>query len=77
MGGALALAWSLASLGGLLERRPWAPALEAVRLAGAAAAAWAAAPAPAGLGAVVLAALSALWLLRGRKRGLPLRPALR
>lgn len=75
MGGALALAWSLASLGGLLERRPWAPALEAVRLAGAAA--WAVAPAPAGLGAVVLAALSALWLLRGRKRGLPLRPALR
>ncbi len=76
--GALAVAWSLASLGGLLGRRPWATALEAARLLAASLVflvlPW---PGHVSAGGVALAVACAAWLLRERKRGLPLAPGLR
>ena len=76
--GALAIAWSLASLGGLLDRRPWAPALEAGRL-GVAALAATVLPLPVSVAfwTAFLAAASAFWLFRARKPGLPLPAVLR
>jgi hypothetical protein len=65
---AVGLVVTLASLGGLLDRRPWATRLEVARLAGAAAAAlflWSAAP-PAASAFAAAAALGLLWLLRLR-----------
>jgi len=67
---AVALVVSLVSLGGLLDRRPWAVPLETARVLGAALAA-ALAPLPL-VGAalvLVLAAGSVLWLLRVRADG--------
>jgi alkylglycerol monooxygenase len=61
---ALSVALSLVSLGGLLDRRPWAPAVEAGRVVGLAAAAAllsGSAPAAAGALAFAAAALAALW----------------
>jgi hypothetical protein len=67
--GALAVAWSLACLGGLLGRRPWAAGLEASRLLAAALAfALLPLPGPLAAGGVVLATASAAWIHRGRKR---------
>ncbi len=76
--GALLLAWSLTSLGGLLDRRPWAAPLELGRLGAVPLAASALPLSPPGALAVgALAAASALWLLRSRKKGLPLPAVLR
>ena len=76
--GALAVVWSLASLGGLLDRRPWAVGLETARLL-AASLALLLLPLPgiAAAGGIALAAVSAAWVLRGRKRVLPLTDKLR
>jgi sterol desaturase/sphingolipid hydroxylase (fatty acid hydroxylase superfamily) len=70
---ALAIAWSLASFGGLLERRPWAPGLEAARLVAAGLALpflplppWAVA------GGLVLVAASLVWVGIRREKPLPL-----
>ncbi len=72
--GAAAVVWSLSSLGGLLDRRPWALPLEAARLA--LLGVWAAlVPAAPGVVAGLVAALavaSGLWLARALRRGLPL-----
>ena len=76
--GALLLAWSLTSLGGLLDRRPWAAPLELGRLGAGAARGLRAAPVPpVALAVGALAAASALWLLRSRKKRLPLPAGLR
>jgi alkylglycerol monooxygenase len=76
--GALAAVWSLASLGGLLDRRPWAVGFEAARLLAASLALLLLPlPGPAAAGGVALAAVSAAWILRLRKEGLPLTPGLR
>jgi len=65
VGGALAVVWSLASLGGLLDRRPWAAGLEAVRLLAAGLAfLLLPLPGPAAAGGVALATASAAWMLR-------------
>jgi sterol desaturase/sphingolipid hydroxylase (fatty acid hydroxylase superfamily) len=73
--GALAVLWSLAGLGGLLERRAWALAVEAARLAALAALALG------GVGAAGLpwsvtvggfGAVSGLWLARAARQRLPL-----
>ena len=79
---AAAIVWSLASLGGLLDRRPWAAGLEAARQL-AAGLAFLLLPLP-GLvaaGGLALAVASAAWMLRARsggpKRGLPLTVRLR
>jgi len=76
--GALAVVWSLASLGGLLDRRPWAVGLEAARLL-AASLTLLLLPLPgfAAAGGVALAMASASWILRGRNRALPLAAGLR
>jgi len=71
---AAALGFSLAVLGGLLDRRPWAPALELARLAGGGLWILAAGSGPwATAGAVLLPAACAAWLWRGRRadRSLP------
>ena len=71
--GALALAWSLTSLGGLLDRRAWAVPLEAARLALVAllvALVPAAATAASGLAAAAMA--SGAWLAWALRKGLPL-----
>jgi sterol desaturase/sphingolipid hydroxylase (fatty acid hydroxylase superfamily) len=71
--GALAIAWSLLSLGGLLERRRWAVALEAARLGALALLAALAPLTPAAnAGVVTLAAASGLWLAWASRKGLPL-----
>jgi sterol desaturase/sphingolipid hydroxylase (fatty acid hydroxylase superfamily) len=91
--GALAITWSLLSLGGLLERRAWAVALEAARLAALAAAAalgmalsLSSLGRTAGLAVLVFAFLSGLglaWALRAARgvpagsKGLPLPAELR
>jgi len=76
--GALGLVVSLASLGGLLDRRPWAVPLELGRVGLVPLAVSALPlPAPAALAAGALAAVSALWLLASRKRALPLPAVLR
>ena len=63
----LGIVLSLASLGGLLDRRAWAYWLEAVRLLGLAALAAALLPAPAWAAAGTTLALGALgWLLAHR-----------
>jgi len=70
---ALAIAWSLASLGGLLERRPWAPRLEAARLgATGAALAVLSLPPAATAGGLALVAASAVFLMRWSEKPLPL-----
>jgi sterol desaturase/sphingolipid hydroxylase (fatty acid hydroxylase superfamily) len=69
--GAAAITWSLLSLGGLLDRRPWAVGLEAARLVGLAVSAALVPLAPAGVGVFTLAAASGVWLARAQK-GLPL-----
>ena len=76
--GALAVVWSLASLGGLLDRRPWAVGLETARwLAVSLALLLLPLPGIAAAGGIALAVVSAAWVLRGRKRVLPLRDKLR
>jgi sterol desaturase/sphingolipid hydroxylase (fatty acid hydroxylase superfamily) len=70
--GAVAILWSLASLGGLLDRRAWAPPAEASRLLGLAAAGlFGAAGLPAGA-VLAFAAFSVLWLAAAARKGLPL-----
>ena len=67
---AVALVVSLVSLGGLLDRRPWAVPLETARvLGGAPAAALAPLPLVGAALVLVLAAGSVLWLLRVRADG--------
>ena len=76
--GAALIVASLLSFGGLLEKRPWATALEAGRLAFlASTAAWLPLQTPARIALVLLAAGSAVWLRRALGKGLPLAPALR
>jgi alkylglycerol monooxygenase len=76
--GALAVVWSLASLGALLDRRPWAVGLEATRLLAASLALLLSPlPGPVAAGGVARAMLSATWILRGRNRALPLTAGLR
>jgi len=76
--GALGIVWSLASLGGLLDRRPRAVGLEALRLLAAGLALLLLPlPAPAAAGGIALAVISAAWILSGRKWGLPLAAGLR
>jgi hypothetical protein len=76
--GALAVVWSLASLGGLLDRRPWAVGLETARwLAVSLALLLLPLPGIAAGGGIALAVVSAAWVLRGRKSALPLRDKLR
>jgi alkylglycerol monooxygenase len=80
--GALAVVWSLAGLGGLLDRRPWAAGLELARLLTAGLACLLLPlPGPVAAGGAALAMASAAWILRGRKeapkRGLPLTVGLR
>ena len=76
--GALAVVWSLASLGGLLDRRPWAVGLETARwLAVSLALLLLPLPGIAAAGGIALAVVSAAWVLRGRKRALPLTDKLR
>jgi len=71
--GAIAIFWSLASLGGLLDRRAWALPAESARLLALAAGAAAAAGAlPAGLSAVAFATGSGAWLAWAGRKGLPL-----
>ncbi len=71
--GAVAITWSLVSLGGLLDRRPWAVRLEAARLAALAVSAGLLPLPPLARAALVaVSAASSLWLLRGARRGLPL-----
>src|SRR6185436_17213492 len=73
--GAALIAWSVVSLGALVDRRSWAGALECVRLAALAlAAALAPAPPLAHGAVVVLACASALWLSRTGQKALPLVP---
>jgi hypothetical protein len=65
-GAAIAVVMSLASLGGLLDRRTWAFRLEVVRIVAVAAAAPALAP-PIATATIVAAGLGSLyWLLRYR-----------
>jgi len=73
MAGAALVVWSLASLGGLLDRRAWAGPLEAARLA-LLAVAVALVPAGPGVvaGAAAVAAASGLWLAVALRKGLPL-----
>jgi hypothetical protein len=78
--GALAVVWSLTSLGGLLDRRSWAPWLETARLV-ALGVGLLLLPLPSSAlaGGVGWAVLSA-WALRrcdGREKPLPLEPGLR
>jgi alkylglycerol monooxygenase len=80
--GALAVVWSLASLGGLLDRRPWAVGLEAARLLAAIPVlVFLPLPWPVASGGTALALASAAWILRSRKegskRGLPVAVPLR
>jgi hypothetical protein len=71
--GALAIAFSLVSLGGLLDGRRWAAFAEAGRLLGAGlAAAVVPLPPAARAAAAVLVLGSSGWLLGMRKKGLPL-----
>jgi sterol desaturase/sphingolipid hydroxylase (fatty acid hydroxylase superfamily) len=71
--GAVAIAWSLLSLGGLLDRRPWAVVLEAARLGGLALSATLIPLSPgASVGVATLAAASVLWLAWATRKGLPL-----
>ena len=71
--GAMALAWSLTSLGGLLDRRPWAVALEAARLALVALLLpLLPLPPPAGAGLAGAALASGAWLAWAIRKGLPL-----
>jgi alkylglycerol monooxygenase len=75
--GAMAVAWSLASLGGLLDRRPWAAGLEAARLLAASLAFFLLPlPGPVAAAGITLAVASAAWIL-SRKRGLSLTAELR
>jgi alkylglycerol monooxygenase len=67
--GALAVVGSLASLGGLLDRRPRASGLEASRmLAGGLAFVLLPLPGPVAAAGVALATASAAWILQARKR---------
>ena len=76
--GAVAVAWSLWSLGGLLDRRPWAAPLEAARLAVLALSAALVPLAPAAsAGLLALAGASGLWLAGAVRKGLPLRAEVR
>lgn len=69
---AAAVVFSLSSLGGLLDRRPWAVPLETARLAALALSAGFVPLAPgAAAGLAALAAASGLGLARGVKKGLP------
>jgi sterol desaturase/sphingolipid hydroxylase (fatty acid hydroxylase superfamily) len=71
--GAALIVWSLSSLGGLLDRRPWALPLEAARLLALALAAVLVPAAPAATaGLLALLGASGLWLAGTRRRGLPL-----
>jgi len=71
--GAALVVWSLSSLGGLLDRRPWAVPLEAARLASFALAAALVPLAPAAAaGLAALAGASGLWLAGAVRKGLPL-----
>ena len=71
--GALLISLSLLSFGGLLEKRSWAAALEASRLAVlASAGAWLPSPAASRIALVLLAAASLVWLRRALGTGLPL-----
>jgi sterol desaturase/sphingolipid hydroxylase (fatty acid hydroxylase superfamily) len=71
--GAVAVVWSLSSLGGLLDRRPWAVPLEAARLAALALSAALVPLAPAAAaGLAALAGASGLWLAGTVRKGLPL-----
>jgi hypothetical protein len=71
--GAVAIVWSLSSLGGVLDRRTWAVPLEAARLAALALSAAFVPLAPAAsAGLAALAAASGLWLAGTARKGLPL-----
>jgi sterol desaturase/sphingolipid hydroxylase (fatty acid hydroxylase superfamily) len=73
LAGAALVVWSLSSLGGLLDRRPWAVPLEAARLASFALAAALVPLAPAAAaGLAALAGASGLWLAGAVRKGLPL-----
>jgi alkylglycerol monooxygenase len=80
--GGAAVVWSLASLGGLLDRRGWAAGFEIARLL-ALSLAFLLLPLPASVaaGGLALAGASAAWILRdrkeGQKRALPLATRLR
>jgi alkylglycerol monooxygenase len=76
--GAVLVAWSVLSLGGLLDRRPWAVAVENLRLTALAfLGAFLAGPALGRGALVLLASASAIWLHRGSQKTLPLAPQLR
>ena len=69
--GAVWVVWSLSSLGGLLDRRPWALPLEVARLATLAATAALVPPVPGvAAGGAALAAASGLWLGWALRKGL-------
>jgi sterol desaturase/sphingolipid hydroxylase (fatty acid hydroxylase superfamily) len=73
LAGAALVVWSLSSLGGLLDRRPWAVPLEAARLASFALSAALVPLAPAAAaGLAALAGASGLWLAGAVRKGLPL-----
>ena len=73
LAGAALVVWSLSSLAGLLDRRPWAVALEAARLLALALSAAVVPLAPAaGAGLATLAGASGLWLAGAVRKGLPL-----
>jgi hypothetical protein len=73
VGGAVLIAFSLVSFGGLLEKRPWGSQIEGVRLAVlASGAAWLPVPVPARIALVLLAGSSLVWLRRAAERVLPL-----
>jgi hypothetical protein len=74
----VALVWGLTSLGGLLDRRPWAAALEAARLALLALLVPLASLAPAAAACLAGAAVaSGAWLAWALRKGLPLAAELR
>jgi hypothetical protein len=73
LAGAALVVWSLSSLTGLLDRRPWAVALEAARLLVLALSAAVVPLAPAAsAGLATLAGASGLWLIGTLRKGLPL-----
>ena len=72
LAGAVAIIWGLSSLGGLLDRKPWALPLEVARLVVCACSALFVLEPARAAGASALAAACGLWLVLASRKGLPL-----